>query len=153
MLKQQLLTGDAWKAFVSHVRCGAYPDPAKFEADRADIEKAWPAYANDQTLSRLDRDLWAEPSEQVPHPWDEFSAPHDGWIADGLAWLARYNRRHQHAMSRMNHHIHPLSEETKERRVLSACKAKGNVSDHFKSFGKRFHVHRLLLCGSSRILL
>ena len=57
-LRSKLLSGQAWKDFVSHVRCGAYPDPEKFDAERADIEKAWPAFANDPSLSRLDADLW-----------------------------------------------------------------------------------------------
>jgi hypothetical protein len=42
LLRKELLTGQAWKNFVSHVRCGAYPDPEKFDAERANIEKNGP---------------------------------------------------------------------------------------------------------------
>ena len=50
LLRAKLITGQAWKEFVSHVRCAEYPDPAKFEAERATIEEAWPAFASDPPL-------------------------------------------------------------------------------------------------------
>lgn len=126
MLKQELLTGAAWKKFVSHVRCGAYPDPEKFEAERTEIEKAWPAYNKDQSLCRLDEDLWeATSTERVQHPWaDSAGSSRDAWLKDGEAWVTRYSRRSQHCLSRMNHHIHPLNAETGERYVLNSCKPK-----------------------------
>ena len=69
-LRSQLLTSQARKGFVSHVRCGAYPNLEKFDAERAEIEKAWLAFTNDPSLSRLDADLWsASPGNNILHPW------------------------------------------------------------------------------------
>ena len=53
MLRKRALSVEALKTYVSHVRCAAYPDPAKFEAERSAVEEAWPAYAEDPSLSRL----------------------------------------------------------------------------------------------------
>jgi hypothetical protein len=127
MLKQELLTGAAWKNFVSHVRCGAYPDPEKFEAERTAIEKACPAFATDQSLCRLDEDLWeATSTERVQHPWfDGDGSSRDAWLKDGEAWKARYGRRLQHIFSRMNHHIHPLNAETVS--VMSLSRASRRI--------------------------
>ena len=55
-----ILSADAWKNYVNHVRLAAYPDAEKAERDREATEKAWPAYASDQTLSRLTFELWAD---------------------------------------------------------------------------------------------
>ena len=64
-LRAGILSATAWKEYASHVRCAAYPDGEKAEAERKAVEKAWPAYATDQTLSRLPADLWATTSEQT----------------------------------------------------------------------------------------
>ena len=49
----------------------------------------------------------------------------EAWRQEGLAWRTLYDQRHQHVMSRMNHHIHPLvNEHTGERRVLGSCVSK-----------------------------
>ena len=52
-LKEGLLSAKAMKEYVSYSRCASYPDAATFQAERNDIEKQWPAYANDFSLSRL----------------------------------------------------------------------------------------------------
>ena len=59
-LRDGILAADAWKEYVSYVRVAAYPDAAKAEREREATEKAWPAYASDQTLSRLTFELWAD---------------------------------------------------------------------------------------------
>jgi hypothetical protein len=64
-LRAGVLSAEAWKHYASYVRCAACPDSEKAEADRKDVEKAWPAYATNQTLSRLPADLWASTSEQA----------------------------------------------------------------------------------------
>ena len=78
---------------------------------RAKVEKAWPAYADDLSLCRLPQFFWnstqASPEE----------------------WLQEYHTRLQHALSRMNHHIHPLinpedDPATGERRSLQSCRPK-----------------------------
>ena len=125
LLRAKLITGQAWKEFVSHVRCAEYPDPAKFEAERATIEKAWPAFASDPSLCRLDRDLWAQrPAYTIPNPWMTIRCDRERWVLEGKEWIQRFNRRLQHTLSCMNHHIHPLNAETGERYVLSSCKPK-----------------------------
>ena len=91
--------------------------PDKFEAERDSIEREWPAYAADQTLCRLPRDL------QQTH------------TATGQEWIAAYQSRTQHCLSRMNHHIHPLvNAATGQRRSLTSCRPKQPV-------GKRKSVH------------
>ena len=130
-LRSRLLTGQAWKDFVSHVRCGAYPNLKKFDAERDEIEKAWPAFANDLSLSRLDADLWSDsPGKSISHPWGEMKCFKEEWLREGVEWLHRYHRRLQHTMSRMNHHIHPLNEETKVRYVLNSCKPKDKLKSN-----------------------
>ena len=75
---------------------------------REQREKAWPAYADDLSLSRLPELFWTS-SE-----------------ASGEEWLRQYHKWLQHALSRMNHHIHPLVDTaTGERRPRSSCTPKG----------------------------
>ena len=99
------------KHFVSYVRCASYPDPDKFRKERGKIEKEWPAYAKDTSLCRLPRFFW-EASEE-----------------SGTQWKEAFNDRLQHALSRKNHHIHPLKNpdddpEEGERKSLKACRPK-----------------------------
>ena len=58
-LRDQTLTADALKQYVSHVRCAQYPDVGAHRQSRGAVEKAWPAYADDLTLARLP-DLFLE---------------------------------------------------------------------------------------------
>ena len=53
-----MITADALKQYVSHVRCASYPDLAAHDRSRAEVEKAWPAYADDRSLSRLPQFFW-----------------------------------------------------------------------------------------------
>ena len=96
------------KEYVNYSRCAAYPDVDRFEQERDTIEKEWPAYADDLTLSRLPNFFW--------HCGD--TSPEE--------WTQRYHERLQHCLSRMNHHIHPLvNAATGTRRPLQSCLAKG----------------------------
>ena len=52
-LREHMLSADATKRFVSYVRCASYPDLDAYQRERSRVEKAWPAYAKDPTLSRL----------------------------------------------------------------------------------------------------
>ena len=51
-LEEGLLSSEAFKEYVNSVRIAAYPDIDKFNEERADIERSWPAYAKDFSLSR-----------------------------------------------------------------------------------------------------
>mgnify|MGYP006907235490 CR=1 FL=1 len=106
-----MLSRDALKQYVSHVRCASYPDVDAHRQSRAQLEKAWPAYANDLSLSRLPQFFWTASA------------------ASGEEWLRQYPNRSQHALSHMNHHIHPLinpedDPSTGERRSLQSCRPK-----------------------------
>ena len=110
-LRAKMLSAEALKQFVSHVRCAAYPDVDAHRRSRAQVEKAWPAYADDRSLSRVPQFFWNS-SE-----------------ASGTEWLRQHNNRLQHALSHMNHHTHPLINHeddpaTGERRPLQSCRAK-----------------------------
>ena len=52
MLRDRLLSVEAFKDCINFTRAAAYPDIDKFERDRDSIEQAWPAYAQDVSLSR-----------------------------------------------------------------------------------------------------
>jgi hypothetical protein len=109
MIRKAMLSVKAFKEYVSYVRCAEYPDVGRYEAERPVVEKAWPAYQKDATLSRLPACFWnACSSECKP-----------------AAWEAMYKERLQHTLSHFNHHVHPLiNEVTGERRVLSSCRPK-----------------------------
>ena len=108
MLREGFLSVEAFKQWNSYVRCASYPDLEQFQKERGHIENTWPAYAADQTLSRIPTFFWSSRE------------------ATGLVWKAEYMKRLQHCMSRMNHHIHPLvNAETGERHSLPSCRPKG----------------------------
>jgi len=123
MLKKKVIAVEQFKAFVEHVRCARYPDVEKFTEERAEIEKAWPAYANDDSLCQVPHFISAV-SDSIPHLSAATSM--EDWETEAQHWRQNYKARHQHVMARMNHHIHPLiDEKTGERRVLNSCRAKG----------------------------
>ena len=64
MIRKAMLSVEAFKEFISYVRCAEYPDVQRFEAERPAIEKAWPAYNQDLTLSRLPAHFWNACSEE-----------------------------------------------------------------------------------------
>ena len=105
-LKNKLLSVEAYKAYISYVRCAEYPDLEKFNDERAAIEKEWPAYASDYSLCRLPAVFWTSQKESLD------------------VWRQQFDIRLQHSLSRMNHHIHPLNPETRERKPLSSSVVK-----------------------------
>ena len=48
LFRTQLISIDALKRFHSYVRCAQYPDVEAFLEKRDEIEKVWPAYAQDE---------------------------------------------------------------------------------------------------------
>ena len=57
-LREQMISADAIKTFVSYVRCAEYPDVHQFQVNRSKVEKSWPAYSADSSLSRLPAFFW-----------------------------------------------------------------------------------------------
>ena len=64
MLRDKLITADAMKEYISYTRCASYPDVSKFHTDQSTIEKEWPAFAKDLSLSRLPAFFWNEKDAQ-----------------------------------------------------------------------------------------
>ena len=58
LLREKMLTADALKQYVSHVRCASYPNVEAHRESRPQVEKAWPTYAEDLALSRLPKFFW-----------------------------------------------------------------------------------------------
>ena len=52
-LQKGMISATAMKEYISYTGYASYPDVSKFLAERNDIEKQWPAYTDDLTLSRL----------------------------------------------------------------------------------------------------
>ena len=130
LIRAGLLSSQSWKNYSSHVRCASYPDAEQAEADRDYVERSWPAFAKDKSLSRLTLDLWIN-TEGATSP-DLFEPHFDvaAWRKDGEEWHAKYSTRLQHALLHMNHHVHPVSNaETGERRVLASCRPKGKGNE------------------------
>ena len=90
LLREKMLTADALKQYVSHVRCASYPYVDAHPESRPQVEKAWPAFAEDHNLSRLPKFFW------------------DASASSDEEWLRQFQCRLQHSLSRMNHYIHPL---------------------------------------------
>ena len=51
-IEQGLLSAAAMKEYISYTRCASSPNVDLFESERDKIEKQWPAYAQDLSLSR-----------------------------------------------------------------------------------------------------
>ena len=148
-LRDGILSAKAWKEYVSHVRVASYPDPVKAERDREATEKAWPAYATDQTLSRLTFELWADTAGTTSPHFMQPAFGQQAWETDAHIWLSRYNTRLQHALLHMNHHVHPLiNAETGERRVLNSCRPKDGRNTCKSDFPLHAHLtdSPLLVC-------
>ena len=106
---------------VSVARCAEYPDNNLFKEERASIERAWPAFAADTSLSRPP--AWVYNDVQP-----RSILARDDPIAEGKVWKAQYEKRLQRTLPRMNYHSHSLSNreddvETGDRRHLSSCTA------------------------------
>ena len=53
LLRTEMISSEAMKAYAYHVRCASYPDAGAFQQGRDSIERAWPAYASDFSLCTL----------------------------------------------------------------------------------------------------
>ena len=129
LLRERLMTVDSLGVFHNHLRCAMYPDVAKFESEKLDIEKQWPAYADDRVLSRPPAYVWdALQPNQTQHLFSTGSW--DVWREEGQVWLGKRAARLQHVLSHMNHHIHPLvNASTGERRPLGSCRPKNHPKE------------------------
>ena len=58
LLRRGFMSVGALKTYTSHVRCAEYPDAERFRSERADIERRWPAYAEDTTLQGPPTFVW-----------------------------------------------------------------------------------------------
>ena len=106
MLRDEMISSNAIKHYTSYSRCAEYPDLEAHKKKCEDIEKAWPAFANDDTLARLPSFFWSLPP------------------ASGAEWHRSYVLRLQHILEHMQHHIHPKNPATGERRSLQSCRPK-----------------------------
>ena len=126
LLQARLVSIDALKRFHSYVRCAQYPDVEAFLEKRAEIEKAWPAYASDTFLCGPPDYAWGSLQPTCPRALGS-DVDMEAWAQDGSSWLAKRKDRVQHVLSHMNHHIHPLKDDgSGERKLLAGCKNKNN---------------------------
>ncbi len=80
------------------MRCATYPDKEQFDADRDDIEKRWPAFADDTSLPRAPAYAWrALRPSVVPHI--QTGVARETWHAEGALWLQLRLQRLQHVLS------------------------------------------------------
>ena len=144
-LREHLVSVEAMKNYVSFVRRATYPDVEKFMAERADIEAAWPAYATDPLLCKPPHFV-SMPPEALP----EIILGGASWLEEGKVWSTQYFSRLQHALSRMNHHIHPvINAETGERKPLSSCVPRGKPNSCKYDFPLESHMcaDGILVCS------
>ena len=122
-LHQGFLSVDTFKTFVSAARCASYPDLELFNRSREAIKRSWPSYVNEPALSRPP--AWALFAPAI-HKTDFMSTLDSDWLQDGLDWQKKYSVRLQDTLMRMNHHIHPLKANGKDRRPCPLAPAKLN---------------------------
>ena len=148
MIRDQLLTADAVKRFCNHARKATYPDPEAFRRAQREIEKKWPAYADDTKLMRPPPYVWKAKSANPPqHILNTDSIA--TWLSEGAEWRQRYDSRLQHVLAHMNHHIHPAcDEDTGERRPLQSCQRKDRPKECKAGFPLDNEITRvpLLVC-------
>ena len=129
MLRQRIPKVQSVKSFQSYLRCAVYPDVTAFEAEREQVEQAWPAYADDTPLCRPPDYAWEALSPAQGrhlHAADDFKE----WYAEGKRRLSSRAERLQYVLARMNHHIHPLVDTaTGERRPLQSCQPKNRPKE------------------------
>ncbi len=129
MLERGILSVDALKRFHDHVRHAAYPKPEDVKEERPLVEEMWPAYQGDVSLCRAPPFVWQPVHAQAPPTLSE-AVDHAMWETDGARWKRLYEDRLQHALSRMNHHIHPVVDaSTGERRPLRSCQPKNRPKE------------------------
>ena len=57
-LRAGMLSAEAYEAYISHVRCAAYPNQDQFLQEREEIERIWPAFSSDYSLCALPNFFW-----------------------------------------------------------------------------------------------
>ena len=119
MFRRELLSPEAWKRYIENVRRATYPDVEEFEKKKPEIEASWPAYADDFSLSRPPASLFQQ--HQKRNADDVESLLATTWRTEGAMWAEHYNKRLQHVLGHMNHHIHPMNRLTGERKPLRSC--------------------------------
>ena len=148
LFREKLLSLESMKFFHDHLRCAAYPDVAKFEAEREQIETSWPAYAADRLLSKPPWYIWSGArTGAAPHLFSGTAM--EAWMEEGHEWKTHNADRLQHVLSRMNHHIHPIiNAETGERKPLGACQPKNRPMEckHGFPLDNELCAEALLIC-------
>ncbi len=129
MFRTQMLKPDVWKQYVEAVRPAKYPDLEDFGTRRGDIEASWPAFAKVYSLCRppkvmRETDVAARGTATGP---EDFLS--EGWKLRGQVFVEHYEKRLQHVMAHMNHHIHPYNKHTGEREPLKSCRRKDKPKD------------------------
>ena len=84
LIQERLASADAFKTYVDQVRCASYPDVVKFNEERADIEKSWPAYASDKSMCQVPHFIADRSMYEVPHLLQCDSV--ESWMQDGRRW-------------------------------------------------------------------
>ncbi len=81
-IRSTLISIEAMKAYFSYVRCTAYPDVDTCHKENEEIEKTWPAYAQDYALNWIPRFFWellgrlaAEMVEEAQHSGSTCAVP------------------------------------------------------------------------------
>ena len=62
MFQRAMLSANAWKQYINHVRPAAYPDHEAFLSERSFIEQTWPAYAHTKALCQPPSSLYTSAS-------------------------------------------------------------------------------------------
>ena len=147
MLKKALITVNMLKAYISNVRRASYPDAARFQQERSNIESEWPEYKHELALCKPPQHM---NKSYGLCPVDALPLNSDAWKAEGEQWKESYNMRLQYVMSRMNHHIHPIvNHDTGERRPLHSCCKKGapKICKGGFPLDNEMTDHSLLVCA------
>ena len=82
MIKEHLVSAEAFKIYVDQVRCASYPDVDKFNEERATIEKSWPAYADDQMMCQVPHFISTLALHTIPHLLQQDYL--DRWLHEGV---------------------------------------------------------------------
>ena len=128
MIRDGLLGMEDFKDYQNHARCAEYSDVQAFNAERDEIEKAWPEYRDSAALCKPPALLWSDTA--APHCNHLLvGKPVHTWISEGIRWAQRNSTRLQFVMSHMNHHIHPVSSQSGERQPLKSCRPQNRPNE------------------------
>ena len=89
LFRERVLSMDALKQYRIHLRCAEYPGVEKFDRERDEIEKEWPAHAGDVSLCRAPAYIWeSHAANPAPHLHSVLDIR--AWQADGAQWLGKH---------------------------------------------------------------